>query len=429
MALLLAFVSVVMGVLVAMPTSAQTLTWEVALRRARDHAPGAVAAGQSVRAARADAAGAGRWPRTNPVIRLGGEYEIDTDPSRGYAVGVEQQFDLAGVAAASSRQAAAHAHAARAFAEVETLDALREAADAFIDLDLAQRAFATWTELAVLYERMLDATRRTEAAGVTPRQQTLLATIEQGAVTTELAAATSEIARARSALAVLVGLDDPARLAVTSPDDLPPPDDRTEEAMVAFAVEHRPEFSALRARLDEARRRATVAQRSLIPAPTLYFGARGERAVIDPREVRPNAAGQVESLGSDHRSILLAADVSLALPVFDRAQAARARADVDALTVQENLSIEARRVRAEVGAARASVAATRSSYERWRAIGGAVEEATVLARRGYESGQVGIIDSVIILERIARGRIAQNRSRAEYWRARTALGRAVGVIQ
>lgn len=429
MALLPAFVSVVIGVLVALPASAQTLTWEETLRRAREHAPGAVAAGQSVRAARADAAGAGRWPRTNPVVRLGGEYELDTDPSRGYAVGVEQQFDLGGVASASSRQAAAHAHAARAFAEVETLDALRETADVFIDLDLAQRALATWTELAALYERMLEATRRTEAAGVTPRQQTLLATIEQGAVTTELAVATSEIARTRSALAVLVGLDDPATLAATSPDDLPPPDDRAEEAMVAYAVEHRPEFPALRARLDEVRRRATVAQRSLIPAPTVYFGVRGERAVIDPREVRPSVAGQVESLGSDHRSILLSADVSFALPIFDRAQAARARADVDALTVQENLSIEARRVRAEVDAARASLAATRGSYERWRAIGTSLDEATVLARRGYESGQVGIIDSVVILERIARGRIAQIRSRAEYWRARTALGRALGVIR
>jgi cobalt-zinc-cadmium efflux system outer membrane protein len=428
-AFLPAVVSAAIGVLVAMPASAQTLTWEETLRRAREHAPVAVAAGQSVRAARADAAGAGRWPRTNPVVRLGGEYELDTDPSRGYAVGVEQQFDLAGVASASSRQAAAHAHAARTFAEVETLDALRQAAEAFIDLDLAQRAFATWTGLATLYERLLEATRRTEAAGVTPRQQTLLATIEQGAVTSELAAATAEIARARSALAVLVGLDDPAGLAATSPDDLPPPDDRTEEAMMAFAVEHRPEFPALRARLDEARRRATVARRSLIPAPTLYFGVRGERSVIDAREVRPNAAGQVESTGADHRSILLAADVSFALPVFDRAQAARARADVDALTEQENLSIEARRVRAELGAARASVAATGGSYERWRAIGAALDEATALAQRGYESGQVGILESVVTLERIARGRIAQIRSRAEYWRARMALGRALGVIR
>ena len=74
MAFLLAVVSVVIGVLVATSASAQTLTWEETLRRARQHAPVAVAAGQSVRAARADSAGACRWPRANPVVRLCGEY-------------------------------------------------------------------------------------------------------------------------------------------------------------------------------------------------------------------------------------------------------------------------------------------------------------------------------------------------------------------
>jgi cobalt-zinc-cadmium efflux system outer membrane protein len=136
----------------------------------------------------------------------------------------------------------------------------------------------------------------------------------------------------------------------------------------------------------------------------------------------------VESSGADHRSIMLAADLSFALPIFDRNQAERARADADVSTSRENLTIEARRVRAEVGAARAAVEATRASYERWISMAAALDEAATLTRRGFESGQVGIVNTLIALERVARGRLVQARSRADYWRARVALARALGDI-
>jgi cobalt-zinc-cadmium efflux system outer membrane protein len=414
----------------ATPASAQPLNWEQALRRARVYAPGAVNAAQSERAARADSAGAGRWPRTNPVVRVGGEYELEFtyDSSYSYAGGIEQQFDLAGVASAQSRRASASVRAARGSAEVATLDALAEAADGFVALDLAQRSVAIWNALAATYDQLVEATTRTEAAGVTPRQQTLLATIERATVATDLGAANSELARARSTLAVLVGVDDATGLVADAPEQLPLPDGRSEEALVAFALTHRPEFPTLRARMDEAQRRGSVATRSLVPAPTLYVGARAERFLIDPGEVRPNAAGQVESSGADHRSIMLAADLSFALPIFDRNQAERARADADVSTSRENLTIEARRVRAEVGAARAAVEATRASYERWISMAAALDEAATLTRRGFESGQVGIVNTLIALERVARGRLVQARSRADYWRARVALARALGDI-
>jgi cobalt-zinc-cadmium efflux system outer membrane protein len=414
---------------VALPARAQTLTWDEALRRARTHAPGAVAAMQSVRAARAEAQAAGRWPRTNPVLRLAGDYELDTDPSSMVGAGIEQEFDIAGLAIARGRQAEAAVRAAGQGARVGMQDALRETAEAFVDLDLAQRSVAIWTDLAAMYDQLARASAATEAAGVTARQQTLLALIEQGSIAADLSQAQAHRARARATLAVLVGVAVPEGLAVASDDALPPPDARAPEALVDYALTHRSEIAAARAQLDEANRRGTAAALVPVPAPTVQVGMRRERAVTDPNELRPNAMGQIGLGGIDHRSITVFANVAIPLPLFDRNQAERARAEADAATARENLAIAERRVRAEVSAAFGARAAAWATYERWRALASALDEAQALARRGYDAGQVGIVETLVALERVARGRLALVRSRADYWRARVALARAVGELQ
>lgn len=408
--------------------SAQTLEWNDALARARLHAPGAMTAVQSLRAARADATGAGRWLRSNPVVRFGADHEIDDEPSYSFGGGIEQTFDIAGLAHARGRQSAAAVRVAERSAETTTLDALREAADAFIALDQAQRVVEIWTLLGGMYDRLASAARQSEAAAVTSRQQTLLTMIEQSAIAGDLDAATSERARARSVLAVLVGSSNAAELAVTSSDVLPAPDARTAETLVSLALANRPEIPALRAQLEEAQQRAGVAALVLVPSPTLFLGVRRERAVIDPDEVRPNAAGVLGTSGSDHRSVMLAADLSFSLPLFDRGQAERARAAADATTARENLVIAERRVRAEVVSALTTSASSWSAYYRWVAMGPALDEAAALATRGYQSGQIGIFETLVALERVARGRIALVRSRADYWRARVGLARALGEL-
>ncbi len=422
-------IAVSFAALLAAPAAwTQTLTWEDALRRARQLAPGAVAATQTVRTARADAAGAGRWPRTNPVVRLGGDHEISTDPSRTFGGRLEQTFDIAGVAIARARQAVANVSAARYRAAVQSLDALRAAADAFVALDQSQRALAIWTALAEMYDQLSQTSARTEEAGVSPRQQTLLAMIEQSTVVGDLNQATADRARARAELGILVGLDDARELAVTSADELAPPDGRDANGLVALALARRPEIPALRAQLDESQRRGIAAALELVPAPTLFFGVGAERFVVDPGEVRPNATGLVGIGGVDHRSVVIAAGLTFPLPIFERNQAERARATSDAMAARENLVIAERRIRAEVNAAFAARSALWGTYRRWLTMSTVIDEATALARRGYEAGQVGITATLVALERVARGRLAVVRSRGDYWRARVALARALGEI-
>ena len=398
------------------------------LRRARVHAPSAITALQSARGARADAAGAGRWPRSNPVIRIGGDYELDVDPSRTFGVGVQQEFDIAGVAIARNRQAGASVRVASLTAQTALLDALRETADAFIDVDLATRSLVIWRQLAQMYEEIAAASARTEAAGVTAHQQTLLATIELASIAGDLNQVSSDLARSRAALAVLVNAPSANELSVASADDLPAPDGRGIDALLTLALAHRPELPALRAQLQEANARGTAAALALVPSPTIAFGLRSDRFVIDQREVRPNSAGLVGIGGADHRSTMVYADLSFPIPLFDRNQAERARAGADALTARENLAIAERRVRAEVAAAIGTRDATWATYERWRGINAALNEAQSLARQGYDAGQIGIVDTLVALERVVRGRLAFVRSRAAYWRERVVLARALGDV-
>jgi cobalt-zinc-cadmium efflux system outer membrane protein len=411
------------------PASAQTLGWDEMLRRARVHAPGAITAAQSVRAARADAQGAGRWPRTNPVVRLVGDLETAEDPSYVAGGGIEQQFDLAGVAVARGRLAQASVRAAEQEARVSSQDALRAAADAFVDLDLAQRSIAIWISLGTLYEQIARAATQTEAAGITSRQQTLLATIEQRSIAADLNQAEAERARARATLALLVGAVASPALAVQSDEDLPPPDARPLETLLAYALTHRPEIGAARAEIEVAQRRGVAARRELIPAPTLHVGVRRERLRVHGTEILPDTRGQVGIGGIDHRSVAVVAELSFELPLFDRNLAERARAEADAATGRENVALAERRIRAELEAALGARAAAWATYERWRVMAHELDEAQALAQRGYDAGQVGITDTLVALERVARGRLALVRSRAEYWRAQVALARVLGELR
>ncbi|WP_437656554.1 TolC family protein [Sorangium sp. So ce1182] len=411
--------------LVLMPASSargETLTWAQVKARAAARSPAAVEAKQGARAARAEAAGAGRWPRTNPVLTggvdLGAPFGRPED--RTLSVGIEQELDVFGVAAAAARAGQQKVAVAELEGAVLKLDGLAETADAFIELERAQRALAVWTELDRVFERIAAGTTAASRAGERSDLDAILASAESAGATTELAGAKAALARAQARLGVLIAARDPSSLRVAE-EPVRPPDARGRDALVAVALRRRPEVALFRARLGEAAARRTLAARAALPEPTVGLGVETEREGREASPVSPDGAS-----GARHGRTQLQITLAVPLPFFDRKQAERARALADASSAGEQGAIAARQISAAVTRAKSAVDASWAALARWQAIAPRLDEAQAMVERGHAAGQVDLFDTLASAERVARARVQSLEARAAYLKARAELSRAVG---
>ncbi|WP_437966877.1 TolC family protein [Sorangium sp. So ce260] len=401
----------------------ETLTWAQVKARAATRSPAAVEAKQGARAARAEATGAGRWPRTNPVltggVALGAPFGHPDDQI--FSVGIEQELDVFGVAATAARAGQQKVAVAELEGAALKLDGLAEAAEAFIELERAQRVLAVWTELDQVFERIAAGTAAASRAGERSDLDAILASAESAGARAELAGAEAELARAQERLGVLVAAADPSSLRVAE-EPVRPPDARSRDALVAAALRGRPEVALFRARLREAEARRTFAARAALPEPTLGVGIETEREEgHEASPVSPDGAG-----GAQHERTQLQITLSVPLPFFDRNQAERARALADASTAGEQGAIAARRIGAAVGRAKAAVDASWAALARWHAVAPRLDEAQAMIEKGYAAGQVDLFDTLASAERVARARVQILEARAAYLKARAELSRALG---
>jgi cobalt-zinc-cadmium efflux system outer membrane protein len=404
---------------------AETLTWAQVKERAANRSPVALQARQAVRAAHADAAGAGRWPRANPSIT--GSVETGAlfghPDHRSFAVGIEQELDVVGVAVTAARAAEQKVTVAEKEAAVMRLEGLADTANAFFELDRAQRSLDVWVRLDEAYRRIATATASTTAAGETSDLDAILAEADSGGATADLSQAKTDLARAQAALAVLIGSMDPMSLRVFAPDVVPPPDVRMVAELVAAAVRHRPELPLWEARDREAQARRVFAERSALPQPAIGLGARYERFV----EGRESLIGNSGALpGFRHENWVFEATLSIPLPLFDRNQAEKARAVADANTAREQLEVAARELPGAVVRAKVAADASWMVLSRFQAMEAKLASAFTLLEKGFAAGQVDLIRTLSGAERIARTRIRAIEARATYLKARAELGRAVG---
>lgn len=404
---------------------AETLSWAQVKERAKTRSPAALGGKQAVRAARADAEGAGRWPRTNPMlhgsVETGAPFGDSAD--LGLAIGIEQELDLAGVAATAARAARRQIIAAENEAAVLRLDGLADAMDAFIDLDRAQRSLAIWTELDKTFHAIASATARAAGSGERSELDAILAEADSVGATTDVAQARSELARAQARLSVIVASNDPASLKIASDDTVPEPDQRTAAELAQIASRRRPEISLWRARRDEAEARRAFAARSVVPQPTVGVGLRWARSQ-EGRDAFVGDPGGLTGLRDVSRTLELT--LSIPLPLFDRNQAERARAIADMSTAGEQTDRAAREVRSSVMRAKAAVDASWSALSRFRAVEPRLAQAQALLEKGFAAGQVNLFDMLAGAERVARARIRAIEARATYLKARAELRRAIG---
>ncbi|WP_437723587.1 TolC family protein [Sorangium sp. So ce861] len=407
----------------ALEARGETLTWDQVKARAAARSPAAAQAKQAVRAARAEASGAGRWPRSNPVLKGGAELgaPFGHPEDLGFSVELEQELDVFGVAAAGARAGRQGVAVAEGEAAVLRLDGLAEAAEAFIELDRAQRALGIWTDLDRTFGRIATGASKAAEAGERSELDAILAHADSAGATSELSQARAELARAQARLAVVVAAPDAASLRVASSDSVQPPDARAVHVLLAAALRRRPEAALWRARLDEAEARRTLAARSVLPQPTLGLGIQTER---EQREAALGDPGGQNGLR--HQSTQLQISLSVPLPFFDTGQAERARALADASSAREQAEIAVREIKAAVTRAKSAADASWTALTRWQAVAPRLDEAQSLLEKGYAAGQVDLFDTLAGAERVARARVRILEARADYLKARAALSRALG---
>jgi outer membrane protein, heavy metal efflux system len=408
-----------------MEARAETLTWAQVKERAVKQSPAAVRAQQGVRAARADVAGVGRWPRQNPVltgsVETGAPFGQSDD--RTFSVGLQQELDVVGVAATGAGVGRQRIAVAEKEAAILRLDGLAEVADAFVDLDRAQRVLAVWLELEQTFRLIAAGTAKAAGAGEKSDLDAILAEADSAGATTELSQAKSELARAQVRLGVMVGSADPSSLQVVAIDTMPPPDARPLDEFVAAALRRRSERSLWQARQAEAEARRAFAARSALPQPTLGIGVRSERF----EEGRGSLLGDPGELtGFRHQNLTLELTLSIPLPFFDRNQAEHARALADMNTAHEEVEIASREIKGAVVRAKAAVDATWLSFSRWQSLEPKLVEALALLEKGYAAGQVDLLTTLASAERVSRARILAIETRAAYLKARAELSRSLG---
>jgi cobalt-zinc-cadmium efflux system outer membrane protein len=359
----------------AAPAAAQhhDLTLEGALALARERAPGIVAADAAIGEARGRLTGASVWLRENPVVQgaLGTRLTGDGADTRAARASILQPLEVAAQRGARVRGAESAVERVTAEADDTRRRTLRSVAVAFYQalhataaLNLARRADTVAGEI-------VDVARERYGAGDIARLDVRLAEASRSRATAAVQDAEARREDAIGTLRVLLGL--PLRETLSVQGTLGAgavPTPMTLEA----EIDMRPDVRALEAALREAEADAALGRAGRFP--TVAVGAEYER---------------------DEGDDVVMGQIALGFPVFDRGQGLRAAAEA-----------RSRRLRIELAAARANAAAAlRTTYEVYRHRQASAEELQrvalplqdeneTLARRAYESGQLGLVDLLAV---------------------------------
>ncbi len=349
------------------------LTLERALALARERAPSVIAAHLAIDEARGRLAGAAVLLRDNPVIdgaagprlQRGGEQSLEA------RVGLSQAFELGGKRGA--RVTAAEAGLARAGAGAEDAlrRVLRDVAVAFYSalhatqsLELARRADAVAGDIVGIAEQRFK-------AGDIARLDVSLAKAARSRAVAAVHDAEARRVAAAGELRILLGLEPGEPFAVVGQLNANPAP--TLDALQARALD-RPDWRALEAEIREAEAETRLGNAERWP--DINIGAEYER---------------------DQDDIIALGRLSLTLPVFASGQGRRT----------ESLA-RASRLRAELEAGRrATITELSTAYDVYRRRAAAADELArtaaplqsdneALARRAYESGQLGLVDLLTV---------------------------------
>jgi cobalt-zinc-cadmium efflux system outer membrane protein len=358
----------------ASPATSATdaLTLEGALAIARERAPRLLSAAARIDESRGRLAGASPLLQENPVLDTGaGRRFSDQGDTLEASAGIRQNFELGGQRRARIAGAEAGVERATAARENALRRLLREIARAFCrGLYATERlgVAATSEEIAAEVARIADNRHRAEDVPIldvnVSRAALARARAEREAVEAERASIFGE-------LRILLGMEasEPLELA----GDLRDRRQLDRKGLLTRAA-RRADLRALEAKLAEAEAELRLARAEAWP--DLGLGARYER---------------------DERDDIVVGELSLTLPVFDRAQGARAEASARVRRLRVELDAARRAADVELQTALTVHARRANAVEELEANAlPLLDENESLARRSYEAGQMPLAELLLV---------------------------------
>lgn len=378
-----------------------------ALRDAPRAAPDVVLAERGVREAEARRVGAGVVLPQNPTLSLDVKPQLRESPvQHGYGATLSAPFELFGAPSARVREADRMREVAKTRVQLEKTEARARVFLSYVRTKFAEHRAKEARAMLDLATRTHEASRQrvlAGAAGETESALSLLLLGEQEVLVTD-----AEREREASAMMLRQGLD----LAADEPLELTSeldkvPDLLPAQQLVTQALDRRPEFSVIRARL-------------------LLLGSTDDRL---RKEVLPRAgffAGVSQEPQSPMYGTLGAA---IELPFAQRNQGPRALVRREQETERERLELEGRRVVREVLLARASVVLYQKSLTTLTdKVIPSGERTLELVDLGYRAGKFDIFRVVQAARDLRRVRAHRLDTLEGAWLAYVALDRASGGL-
>lgn len=388
-------------------TSSATTSLEAVRAHAAQHAPTVRVSAARLRMAEAAQRGAAPWLRDNPTLslRLGPRLDGAQDTrSLELAVELSQALELSGARGARLDAAEQLARSLEAEHAALVWSVAQDVTLAYHQAALAGTRVASEQARVVFARQVVSIAQRRRQAGE-------IAALEQNLAELELVASERDVLDAQRAareaeltLAELSGwpLEAPLHVAPALPALEPVP----AEAAVLATLDAVPELRAAQAARAEVEARRTVAEREAWPTPVLGAAVAHE----------------------DAETWVVQGTLSLPLPLWQRGQEARARADVELSVHDELLAGLALRLRAQLLRAHAALTAAhaRLVLHTTREVP-VLEASAALLQRGFEAGELPLLELTAARQRLLEGRRAGLAAYDEYARAQVGLARAMGV--
>jgi cobalt-zinc-cadmium efflux system outer membrane protein len=386
------------------------LTLETALAAALEANPELLAARQELIVARAQITKARYWNPFNPHIGAGaGQRHFDqggTEVQPEAELGLE--VEIAGQR--SKRIEEAEQALARAQAEVDNFERLLRGrvTEAFYKSLYARRRLGLFKKTSELNTRLRNATTLRFRSGEVAKLDENLAVIRDGRSRRDVFQADRDYRHALLELERLMGSEPTARVEPQGGLEMEPAA-FDPAALVATALEIRPDLMAHHAEIRRVEAEQELTRRSRVPNLTL--GAFYEEEV--------EAGGE--------RDRIVGGRVNFALPVFDRKQA-------------ELSALSGRHAQAEFNR-RAALLAIRTEVDKaYRAYESAVnalalyetealaliDESFRFIETAYREGKIGLLELVVVQNDLVEAEFSYIETLWDYWRASIALERAVG---
>jgi outer membrane protein, heavy metal efflux system len=323
-----------------------------------------------IREAAATKVGANIRLPVNPRLSFDGRPGIDRE-SRGqigYASSLDFLFELGDVPGSRIREAEARVELARAEQVLNRVEVQAQVMRTYTTALLAGLRLEQTREAITIAERILSATQDRLAAGAGSDIEVTSAKIELATLRAEYHRAEGERAGSQIELCYFLGFPSDSGLHLTTTAARPPPAPSI-ETLLAYALEHRPDFLVMRSRLS-------------------LLSATDERL---RREARPKL-GVTAGLDASPLSPMFGiVGLSIELPLAQRNQGPRALVAAERYTEELRLEIERRRLDFDLRATMAGYQARVAELDQLTKDGiPAAEQRLQLVETGWRSGRFDI---------------------------------------